>query len=333
VPLASIIGHTHVVALLRQAAAAGRVPQSLLLAGPEGVGKRTMALALAQAVNCPERREGDGCGVCATCRRIARGQHSDVTFVGLDGEASIKLDKLRDRVLHVAGYRPFEAERRVYIIDPADDMGDAAQSGLLKTLEEPSPSTILILVSAYPDSLLPTVQSRCRRLRFAALPEADVVRVLVERCGGDRARAAALAVVAGGSVSRALAMADLAGQLAEDREAALGLVTAAARGSNVPARLKAATALAQHGQKRRAREAVGTRLAVVASLVRDLGVIAAGGPAALANVDLESELRGLASSFDLPRLSAGFAAVARAQADLERSASPKIVADWVALTI
>jgi DNA polymerase-3 subunit delta' len=253
----------------------------------------------------------------------------------LEGEASIKIDTLRDRVLHVIGYRPFEAERRVYIIDPAEEMGDPAQSALLKTLEEPPPATILILVSAYPDTLLPTVQSRCRRLRLASLSEHDVARVLAERCAVDRVKASTLAAVSGGSVSRALAMADDDGQLAEDRQAALALVTAAAggRGSSVPARLKAATALTQHAQKRRAREALGTRLAVVASIVRDLGVIVVGGPATIANTDFERELRGLASSFDLPRLSSGFAAVARAQADLDRSASPKIVADWVALTL
>ena len=334
VPFAAIAGHAHVVALLKRAVATSRVPQSLLIAGPEGVGKRTLALALAQAVNCPKRRGGDGCGTCSTCLRIARGQHADVTLVTPEGRASISIEVLRERLLHVVGYRPFEAERRVYIIDPADAVTWEAQSALLKTLEEPPPATILVLVSAYPDTLLPTVQSRCRRLRLAPLSEQDVARVLVERCDVDPVKARGLAAVSGGSVARALALADDDGQLAEDRQVALELVTAAAgRGSNVATRLKAATALTQHASKRRARETVGTRLAVAASLVRDLGVIAAGDPALMANTDLERELRGLAASFDLPRLTAGFAALARAQADLDRSSSPKIVADWVALTI
>ena len=333
VPFASIVGHTHVVSLMRRAAAAGRVPQSLLVAGPEGVGKRTFAIAIAQAVNCPSRRDGDGCGTCVTCQRIARGQHSDVTIVTPGDEASIKIKMLRERVLDPIGYRPFEAERRVYIIDPADEVTAEGQDALLKTLEEPPPAAILVLVSAYADTLRPTVQSRCRRLRLGPLSERDVARILVERCEVDRARAGALAAVSGGSVARALAMADDDGDLAEDRGAALGLLSAAARSTNVLPRLKAAVALTQHAKSRRAREAVGTRLAIAASLLRDLGALAAGESRGLANADLTADLRALAPSFALPRVSAGFDTLTRAQEHLDRSASPKVVADWVALMI
>ena len=99
------------------------MPQSLLFAGPEGVGKHTVAMALAQAVNCPTRRRTatTRAATCPTCQRIARGQHSDVTLVDRGDEASIKIKTLRERVLESVGYRPFEAARRVFIIDPADD--------------------------------------------------------------------------------------------------------------------------------------------------------------------------------------------------------------------
>src|SRR5262249_41040515 len=98
-------------------------------------------------------------------------------------------------------------------------------------------------------------------------------------------------------------------------------------------RLKAATALAQLPKNRRAREGVGTRLAMASSIVRDLGAIVAGDTGPLANADLADDLRRLAPSFDLARLSAAFATLSRAQAHLERWASPKVVADWVAITI
>jgi len=329
-PLGSVVGHPQIVSLLRHAAERGSVPQSLLFAGPEGVGKRTVALALAQAINCPRRKGGDACGTCPTCLRIARGQHSDVTLIDRGDEASIKIRTLRERLLDTVGYRPFEAERRVYIIDNADDMTWEAQDALLKTLEEPPPSAILILVTAYPDTLRPTIQSRCRRLRFSPLVEADVARVLVDYCGIAPADARVLAVAAGGSVSRALS--EEAGDLADDREAAMAVLRAAG-GRALQARLKAAASLAQHGSKRRDREALDARLGVLASLVRDLTVVGSGAATPVANADLEGDLRQLLASFDPRRLSQGFTLVADARQALERNASPKIVADWLAISL
>jgi DNA polymerase-3 subunit delta' len=334
-PLRTILGHRHLIDLLRRAVTHGRVPQSLLLAGPEGVGKHAVAVALAQAVNCPRRGQGDrtpddACGECPTCQRIARNQHTDVTVVDQGGEASIKIKVIRERVIEVVGFRPFEARHRVFIIDPADEMTDGAQDALLKTLEEPPAAAIFILVTAYPDTLSATIQSRCRRLRFGLLAESDVARVLVERAGLDRTKARALAAASGGSVSRALA--EEAGDLGGDREAALALL-ASTKDRAVGPRLRAATSLAQHGSKRRDREALSARLSIVASLIRDLGVLSAGASDGLANADLEDTLRRLSPAFDARRLANAFGIVTEAQDALSRNASPKIIADWVAVTI
>jgi DNA polymerase-3 subunit delta' len=329
-PLGAIIGHAPVVRLLREAVRRRRVPQSLLFAGPEGVGKRAVATALAQAVNCPRCADGDGCGLCTVCARIGRGQFSDLIVLDKGTEPSIKIRMLRERILDQVGYRPFEGARRMYIIDPADELTSEAQDALLKTLEEPPPAAILILVSAYPDTLLPTIQSRCRRLRFGPLSEADVVRVLVERHKVSPAAAPALAAASGGSVGRALA--ELGGDLEDDRGAALEWLAALTEGG-IADRLKASSALAQVSAKRRAREALSTRLAIVQSLLRDLGVLAVGGAAPLANVDLDGALRRLSRSFDVERVSGAFHAVARADAALTRNASPKIVADWLAVNV
>ncbi len=271
----------------------------------------------------------DACGTCPTCQRIARGQHSDVTIVDKGDEASIKIQVLRDRVLDVIGYRPFEAARRVYIIDPADEMTEQAQDALLKTLEEPPSAAILILISAYPDTLLATVQSRCRRLRFGPLSEADVARVLVEReqrrsrqgaCAGGLFRRQRRPR-AGGRRRRALG---------DDRDAALALV--AARRERLTGRLRTAARLAKHGSERRDREALGARLTIALSLLRDLGALITKSPE-LANADLESELRGLVPAYDLGRITDDYAAILSAQAALDRNASPKIVADWIAVNM
>ena len=330
VPLSRIVGHAPLITLLRHSVARGSVPQTLLFAGPEGVGKHTVAVALAQAVNCPTRRKNggdDACGACPTCQRNARGQHSDVALVDRGEDATIKLKTLRERVLEVVGYRPFEAERRVFIIE-ADDLRDDGQDALLKTLEEPPSSAILILVAAYPDALSATVQSRCRRLRFGPLSERDVARVLVEHAGVDKAAAAAaLASASGGSVSRALS--DKSGDLNDDRDAAL-LILAALR-KDVGDQLKASAAFAKNESDRRDREALSARIDALSSLLRDVGAILSGSTDALANADLERDLRALAGHLTAERVIAGYASLGRAQQALERNAGPKIVADWVAL--
>jgi DNA polymerase-3 subunit delta' len=334
VPLSSVVGHHHLIELLRTAVSRDRVPQSLLFAGPEGVGKRTVAIALAQAINCPKAEDRgprvEGCGKCPTCTRIAAGQHTDVTLIDKGDEASIKIKHIRDRLLDVVGYRPFEARRRVFIIDQADEMTWEAQDALLKTLEEPPSSATLILVTAYPDTLLSTIQSRCRRLRFGVLADADVARVLETRFRIEPAKARLMASTAGGSVTRAIA--EEAGDIADDRDAALDLLQASSEPRMGP-RLKAAASLAQHKSKRRDRDALSARLALMATLCRDLTALHAGAADRVSNADLSDTLGGLARAFDADRLTRAFATIVRAQQALDRNASPKIVADWVGMTI
>ena len=332
IPVKSPIGHARVQALLRQAVAGGRVPQTLLFAGPEGVGKHTIALALAQAINCPKHKDGVACGKCSNCTRIAKGQFSDVVEVDNGDIASISIKSIREQVLDLVGYRPFEGQRKVFIIDPADALSVQAQDALLKTLEEPPPASVLILISAYPDSLRPTVLSRCRRVRFAPLTEEDVAQVLTERHGMDAATARSRSRLAEGSVSHALALDG--GVLENDRDAAWDLVRTAAS-SSTAARLKAAEAVTRHGTKRREREALGMRLAHVSGLLRDLSTLisAPDGGATLSNADRESDLRAIVRSFPIDRVINAFGVVAKAQAALDRNASPKIVADWVAVQL
>ncbi len=330
-PLAAIVGHANLVQLLRRAVERERVPQSLLFAGPEGVGKRATALALAQAINCPKQSAGDGCGVCPVCRRIVAGTFSDVILLDRDGAASIGIDALREKVLGPVGYRPFEGRRRVFIIDPADELTPPAQDALLKTLEEPPPSVILILVTAYPDSLVTTIRSRCRRLRFGALSDDEVRRVLIAVDPKmDAADALRRASASGGSVARALAV-DQA-QFEDDRQVAVDLLRAA-KGDNLRARLKASAAFAQVEKKRRVREAASVRLAILASLLRDLTALSAGRDDVIANRDLTGDLMDIGPSYDARRLEAAFDVVREAEAAIDRNASPKTVADWIAVRV
>ncbi len=331
-----IVGHGPLLQLLARTVGRKAVPASLIFSGPDGVGKRTIAVALAQALNC-ERPEpwGDvddpgltACGTCSSCRRVARGVHADVLRLEPGETGAIKVDQVREAIDRAA-YRPFEGKRRVVIIDSADALLPEAQNALLKTLEEPPPASMFVLVTSRPDVLLPTVRSRCQQLRFGPLSEADVARALIERHDVSPTEAHAAAAAADGSIGAAL---DGGGEKAvEAREAAASALQQAAASTDPRRRLDAARTLGGAGSDR---DDMARRLRALSSLLRDLGLLLSRAEdRALANADLKPRLQPLLRSFDSDRAIRAFSAVDRALAALERNASPKIVADWVALQL
>ena len=331
-PFRDLVGHRPILKLLASAISRESLPQSLLFNGPEGVGKRAVAMAVAQAVNCPNQVEGDSCGTCASCTRIARGVHGDIEIVEPGENGSIKIEQIRDALEHVA-YRPFEGRRRVVIIDQAEAAGGNAQDALLKRLEEPTSSSMFILLSSQCDLLLPTVRSRCYQLRFAPLSDADVVHVLVSKHGLDESSARAAAALSDGSVGQALARE--AGELADARDVAFELLSTAASSDQPARRLAAAKAAAASPSSRvKDRDALAARLEAAAAILRDIQIhIAGGDPATMANADKAREVGALARSFDHERGLAAFAAVEKALTALNRQANTKIVADWVSLQL
>jgi DNA polymerase III subunit delta' len=336
-PFSAIAGHRPVIDLLSRALARQTLPPSLVFAGPAGVGKRLTAVALAQAMNCQravstatDARTAalDACGTCASCTRIARGVHADVFLVEPGDSGTIKVDQVREAIDRTA-YRPFEGKRRVVIIEEADALVPEAQNALLKTLEEPPPASVFVLVTTRPDMLLPTVRSRCQRLRFGPLAPADVAAVLVRDHGFAEADARAAAAAADGSIGRALD--DGADEAIEAREAAARLLQTASSSRDVRRRLDGAKALTGGGG---GRDDLSRRLLAMSSLLRDLGLLGTrAGAHALANADLEPQLHALLRHYDAARTLEAFSVVDRALEALERNASPKIVADWVALHV
>jgi len=196
--LAELAGQDHAVALLRRAVAAGRVAHAYLFDGPTGVGKRGAALGFGLALICPDR-PAEGCGICDVCRRALAGNHPDVRVIAPAGTQMV-IDQAQEIVALASG-RPHEAPARVVIVDDADRLNVNAANCLLKTLEEPFPGTHLVLVTAAPDRLLPTIRSRTQRVRFVPV-RASVLVELALRTGVERTRAETAAALAGGSVAR-----------------------------------------------------------------------------------------------------------------------------------
>ncbi len=339
-PFRDVVGHVRLIDLLSRSIVGGTLPPTLLFAGPSGVGKHLTALAVAQALNCLDitkvseleaEQSSDACGRCAACARIARGVHPDVIFVAPGDSGAIKIDQVRD-IIDRAQYRPFEGRRRVVVIDEADSLVPPAQNALLKTLEEPTPSSVFILVTARPDMLLPTVLSRCPQLRFRPLSAADIATALMTR-GRSETEARAVAASADGSLGQALQTS--AGERVESRDRAQRVLTHAATHHDPARRIDAAKELltkASGGVSER--EQLATHLRAMAVLLRDVEALATGADEhALVNADVRPALERLTNTYRGPRGTRAFAAVDRALVALERNAGVKLVADWLVLQL
>ncbi len=164
----ALAGQDRVVATLQRAIARGRVPHALLFSGPPGAPLVDAALALASALNC-QMAPGAGCGECVSCAKIAQGIHPDVVTLVREGAANIvPIESVRSQVIARVALPPHEAEVRVFVVEEATAMAPPAANALLKTLEEPPPRTLFVLCTTAPEQLLPTIRSRCQRVRFAA---------------------------------------------------------------------------------------------------------------------------------------------------------------------
>lgn len=215
-----IVGQDEVVAQFRRRLAAGRVTGTFLFVGPAGVGKRAFALKLAQALFC---RGGtnpslDPCGTCEDCRLSLAGNHPDLIRVSKPAdknELPMQLligppdNRHREGLIHDIGLKPFQGGRRVAVIDDTDYFNEEGANALLKTLEEPPPRSMLILLGTSPDRQLQTIRSRSQIVRFQPLPTDELAGlILAQKLVPDAAAAQRLAEQSGGSLETARRWAD-----------------------------------------------------------------------------------------------------------------------------
>ena len=199
----NIYGHERQIAILKKAIAQRRVGHAYLFSGINSIGKRTLASQFAKALNCDQADNlFDACGKCSSCLKVQHASHSDIIFIAADGQF-IRINAIRE-IQEQMKFKPLEGRWRAVIIDDADKMNDQAANALLKTLEEPSASNILILISSKPYSMPATIISRCRHMRFNPLSAAAVARFLVEHEGIEQQKSGLLAGLSGGSIGRAL---------------------------------------------------------------------------------------------------------------------------------
>jgi DNA polymerase-3 subunit delta' len=231
ISLSTFIGNARIVEILKRAFRQNRLPHAMIFAGPEGVGKCSLALLMAQYVNCLSPGDSGACGACSACKRImaviecrhlecesakAEGfcgtcptcrlrtrRHPDIQLIE-PIKTTISIDQVRELIRETA-FQPLEARYRVIILDPAEQMRPEAHNSLLKTLEEPPSRTIIILVTTNPYILLETIRSRSRLLQFGAIPQAQIERYLMVHEGKGAEEARLAAVFSGGCLAAALA--------------------------------------------------------------------------------------------------------------------------------
>jgi DNA polymerase III subunit delta' len=309
-----LIGNAGVKVTLRRFIASGRVPNSFLLTGDEGVGKRQFALELAKTLICPEPINGEACDVCTVCRRAVKfelpkpddkdghqrvifSDHPDVGMV-IPYNRYILVDSIR-HLEKEANFRPYEAVSRFFIIDNADKMNDNASNALLKTLEEPPETSYIFLITSRPDSLLPTIRSRCQTIRYAPVATEEIEKFLIEEKAFTHDEARLAARLGRGSVGRAISInvEDFRGR----REKMFAVIRNALENGSLAAILR--TAEEMHDTKDK--DVFEQNLNVLQSLIHDLWTVTVSGDQArLVNADLAEEMTLLAANAgkaDLPQ--------------------------------
>jgi len=285
------------------------------------VGKESVARALAAALNCADLREdGDACGICPSCKRLAAGTHPDFLLIAPTSEGrlpQIKIEQIRE-FRRLTAYPPVAGGWRVALVKPAEALNDAAANSLLKTLEEPPPQHLLILTARVEADLFPTVVSRCQKLAFTPLPYPLITEELRRR-DLSPSQAALLAALSGGSLGRALALEPE--ELLRKRQQVLTNLESLSRGN-------ATTALDWAQGLAKAPLETDTFLVLTQLWYRDLLLLSCGAPERLlAHQDQFPELQAEAASNQQGAWLAKLAALSEAQRHLRANLNSELTLD------
>lgn len=316
----AVVGHAAAQQALLRLARSGTFGQPILVVGAPGVGKRTLALLLAQALLCTAEADARPCGACRACRLVAAGAHPDLTTT----PSPLRIDAAR--ALQAGLFlSPVEGSVRVCIVPQVDEASIGAANSLLKTLEEPPRQAALILTSCREADVLPTIRSRCRRFDLQPVATAELAAALVTRWAVAPDTAELLARLSGGAPGRALAWLADDSALADRRDwldRLFALVDA-----------DRATRLGVAGQLARARDGLADGIGLWCSALRDVLLVQHGLADRITHRDRAADLGRLAGALSPTQTVTGARAAERALGQLAAHANPQLVLDVLTLAL
>jgi len=321
-----LLGHSWAVENLANEVASGTIRHAYLLCGQQGLGRRTLALRLAQALNCPTPPSpGDACRTCRTCRQIERMSFSDLSIIQADQVGgTLRVDQVRE-LLHSLALMPYEARYRVALLLRFEEAHPSAMNALLKTLEEPPSQAIIMVTAESAESLLPTIASRCEILRLRPMPIMNLSQGLQSREGIPPQTADLYAHLSGGRPGIALRMAHNP-ELVESRKTWLefhkNLLSASRRD-----RFSLAEDLLKD------REYLPEGLRIWLSLWRDILLVSLKSNVPVVNLDLENEIARLADRFCQEGAVQKIAILEKTISSLDRNINPRLALEVLMLDL
>jgi DNA polymerase-3 subunit delta' len=332
-----LIGNENVKLVLRRLVGKGRVPNSLLFVGDEGVGKRLFAIEVAKAFLCKGRVESGSCGVCSACTRAGhfvfpkseKGDDFDQVFLSehpdlgtvIPFRRNVRIGAIR-ALEREANFRPYEAPARFFIVDDAEKMADPAANALLKTLEEPPATTHIILITSRPDALLPTIRSRVQTIKFAPIPTSEIEDFLIRDRAFSRDEARLAARASRGSLCRAVSMNP--SQFLSSRDRMVDVVRGVVSSHDRAAVLRVSEEMSDAKNKERFEE----NLDILESLIHDVWTLGVTGDAnRITNSDISDELKALTANTGEHQLSAWLASIETMRSNFTVNINRRVATD------
>jgi DNA polymerase-3 subunit delta' len=322
----NMLGHDWAVDLLKNHLANGRMQHAYLFSGPQGIGRRTLALRLTQAINCSEPpRPGQPCGECRNCELIENMRHPDLSIIQADKVGgNLKVDQIRE-VQHSLSLSPYQAEYRVAVLLRFEEANPSAANALLKTLEEPPSQVVMMLTAQDPESLLPTIVSRCELIRLRPLSLDQVAEGLQTQFGVPPEDARLLAHISGGRPGRALlfhqdtSLLEMRGGWLEDHQKLLS--------ANRVERFRYVEALAKD------KDSIEAVLQVWSSFWRDVLLVNTGSSVPVTNIDWKADIESLAGQVNTEKVMAMVKAIENSNQLINRNVNTRLTLEVLMLDL